>query len=95
MFTIAQIEVGPVMDMNESQIAIFVLESFRGDLIHAHLNNGSRVLDVADFRQYIYQQMARIRTSALVMDGLYNNDNGHGQDISKSDGPMGKRIHRV
>ena len=45
------------MDMNERQIALSVLESLRGDLIYAHLNNGSRVLDVADLRQYIYEHM--------------------------------------
>jgi hypothetical protein len=83
--------VGPIMDMNERQIALSVLESLRGDLIYAHLNNGSRVLDVADLRQYIYEQMGRIRTNALLMDGLYGNDNGRGQDISKSNG---KRIWR-
>ena len=43
-----------VMDMNQRQIALSVLESLRGDLVYAHLNNGSRVLDVADLRQYIY-----------------------------------------
>jgi hypothetical protein len=45
-----------------------------------------RILDVADLRQYIYEQMGRIRTNALVMDGLYGNDNGHVQDISKNNG---------
>jgi hypothetical protein len=74
------------MDMNERQIALSVLESLRGDLIYAHLNNGSRVLDVADLRQYIYEQMSRIRTTAIAMDGLYGNDDGHGQDIIKSNG---------
>ncbi len=78
------------MDMSERQIALSVLESLRGDLIYAHLNNGSRILDVADLRQYIYEQMGRIRTNALVTDGLYGNDNGHGQDISKSNGHNGK-----
>jgi hypothetical protein len=86
--------VGPIMDMNERQIALSVLESLRGDLIYAHLNNGSRLLDVADLRQYIYEQMGRIRTNALAMDGLYGNDNGHGQDISKSSGHNGKAHHR-
>jgi hypothetical protein len=81
---------GAVMDMNERQIALSVLESLRGDLIYAHLNNGSRLLDVADLRQYIYEQMGRIRTNALAMDGLYGNDNGHGQDIGKSNGHNGK-----
>ena len=65
------------MDMNQRQIALSLLETLREDLIYAHLNNGSRILDVADLRQYIYEQMGRIRTSALVMDGLYGNDNGH------------------
>jgi hypothetical protein len=74
------------MDMSERQIALSVLESLRGDLIYAHLNNGSRILDVADLRQYIYEQMGRIRTSALAMSDLYGNDNGHGQDLGKSNG---------
>jgi hypothetical protein len=78
------------MNMNERQIALSVLESLRGDLIYAHLNNGSRILDVADLRQYIYEQMSRIRTNAFVADGLYGSDNGHGQDISKSNGHDGK-----
>jgi hypothetical protein len=72
-----------VMDTNQRQIALSLLESLREDLIYAHLNNGSRILDVADLRQYIYEQMGRIRTNALVMDGLFGND-GHGQDISKN-----------
>src|SRR5450755_1260988 len=90
MLTIAQIEVGPVMDMNERQIALSLLESLREDLIYAHLNNGSRILDVADLRQYIYEQMGRIRTNALVLDGLHGNDNGHVQVISKNNGHNGK-----
>jgi hypothetical protein len=35
------------------------------------LNNGSRVLDVADLRQYLYEQMDRIRTQAMTMNDLY------------------------
>ena len=78
------------MNMNERQIALSVLECLREDLAYARLNNGSRVLDVADLRQYIYEQMGRIRTAGLAMDGLYGSDNGHGQDISKRDGHNGK-----
>ena len=74
------------MDTNDRQIALSVLENLREDLTYAHLKNGSRILDVADLRQYIYEQMGRIRTNALVMDGLYGNDNGHGLDISKNNG---------
>ena len=74
------------MDTNQRQVALSLLEGLREDLMYAHLNNGSRILDVADLRQYIYEQMCRIRTNGLVMDGLYGNDNGHGQDISKSNG---------
>jgi len=74
------------MDVNQRQIALSLLEGLREDLIYGHLNNGSRILDVADLRQYIYEQMGRIRTNTFVMDGLYRNDNGHGQDISKSNG---------
>jgi hypothetical protein len=79
-----------VMDTNEKQVALSVLESLRADLMYAHLKNGSRILDVADLRQYIYEQMSRIRTNALVTAGLYGNDNGHGQDISKSNGHNGQ-----
>jgi len=50
------------MDTNQRQIALSVLESLREDLMYAHLNNGGRVRDVADLRQYIYEQMGRIRT---------------------------------
>ena len=78
------------MDMNERQIALSVLESLRGDLIYAHLNNGSRVLDVADFRQYIYEQMGRIRTNALVRDGLYGSEDVQWPDLNKSNGHNGK-----
>jgi hypothetical protein len=68
-----------VMDMNERQIALSVLESLREDLTYARLNNGSRVLDVADLRQYIYEQMGRIRTNAHVTQALYGSSNGNGQ----------------
>lgn len=78
------------MDTNERQIALSVLESLRGDLIYAHLNNGSRVLDVADLRQYIYEQMGRIRTNALLLNGLYGNDHSRGQDISQSNSHNGE-----
>ena len=93
-----------VMEMNKRQIALSVLESLRGDLVYAHLNNGSRVLDVADLRQYIYaltgsplevtriEKMGHIRT-ALGMSDLYGNDNDHGQDIRKSNGHNGK-VHQ-
>ncbi|MBZ5682815.1 MAG: hypothetical protein LAO24_22200 [Acidobacteriia bacterium] len=78
------------MYTNERQIALSVLEGLREDLTYARLNNGSRVLDVADLRQYIYEQMSRIRTTAHVTEVLYGNGNGHGQDISKSNGHNGK-----
>jgi hypothetical protein len=66
------------MDTNQRQIALSLLEGLRADLLFAHLKNGSPVLDVADLRQYLYEQMASIRTNAL-MGGLYGTD-GHGQD---------------
>jgi hypothetical protein len=69
------------MDTNTRQIALSVLENLREDPF-ARLNNGSRALDVADLRQYICEQMGRIRTTALTMEGLY--------DISKSNGDNGK-----
>jgi hypothetical protein len=66
-----------VMDMNARQIALSVLESLREDLTHAHLKNGSRVLDVADLRQYLYEQMDRMRTNAYDTAALYGNTSGH------------------
>ena len=73
------------MDINERQIALSVLESLREDLIYARLNNGSRVLDVADLRQYIYEQISRIRTNAYVTGALW----GDG-DVQKSGGHNGR-----
>jgi hypothetical protein len=72
------------MDMNQRQIALSLLEGLREDLIYARLNNGSRILDVADLRQYIYEQMSRVRTNALVLDELYGSDSGHRQHIGKN-----------
>ena len=77
------------MNVNERQIAISVLETLREDLTYAHLNNGSRVFDIADFRQYIYERISQIRTHAFA-DTLYGNGNGPGQDIIKSNGNNGK-----
>jgi hypothetical protein len=82
--------VGCCMDTNTMQIALSVLESLRDDLAYARLNNGSRVLDVADLRQYLYEQMGRIRTTGIAMDGLYGNGNGPEHDISQSHGHNGK-----
>ena len=66
------------METNERQIALSVLENLREDLTYARLNNGNRVHDVADLRQYIYEQMGRIRTNAHVTAALYGNSNGRG-----------------
>jgi hypothetical protein len=72
------------MDTNTRQIALSVLENLRDDLAYAHLKNGRRIVDVADLRQYIYEQMNRIRTTDLVMHGLYGSDGGTG--ASKGNG---------
>jgi hypothetical protein len=64
------------MDMNARQIALSVLETLREDLTYAHLKNGSRVLDVADLRQFIYEQMDRMRTNAFVTAALYGSADG-------------------
>jgi len=77
------------MDINERQIALFVLESLREDLTYARLNDGRRVLDVADFRQYLYEQMSRIRTNALVTVALYGGADGDGR-IGSSNGHNGR-----
>lgn len=74
---------GVVMDTNQRQIVMALLEGLRGDLLYAHLKNGSRVLDVADLRRYLYEQMTSIRTNSLL-EGLYGTD-GHGQG-TKSNG---------
>ena len=78
------------MDTNERQLAISVLGCLREDLVYAHLNNGSRVLDIADLRQYLYEEMGRIRTDGLVMDGLRGRHDGQDGDISKSNGHNGR-----
>ena len=88
MFTF--VSSGVLMDTNQRQIALSLLESLRADLMYAHLKNGTRILDVADLRQYIYEMMGRIRTTALSMSDLYGDHDGHGQDISKANGHNGK-----
>jgi len=50
-----------VMDTNQRQIALSVLEGLREDLMYARLNNGGRVFDVADLRQYIYEQIVKAK----------------------------------
>ena len=75
------------MDMNERQIVLSVLENLREDLVYARLKDGSRVFHVADLRQYILELVTRIKRNTIVMNGLYGNDDGHGQDISRSSGP--------
>jgi len=78
------------MYLNERQLAISVLEGLREDLTSAHLNNGSRVLDVSDLRQYIHEQITRLRTNAYFAGALYGNTGGKGQGSHKSDGHNGK-----
>jgi hypothetical protein len=69
------------MDMNERQIALSVLEGLREDLAYARLRNGRGVLDVADLRQYIYEQMDRVRTNAYVTAALYVNTDGRNGSV--------------
>jgi len=78
------------MYTNERQLAISVLEGLREYLTYAHLNNGGPILDVADMRQYIYEQISRIRTNAYFTSALYGNNDSTGQAISKSGGHNGK-----
>ena len=78
------------MYINERQLAISLLEGLREDLAYARLNDGRRILDVADLRQYIYEQIGRIRTNAYFAGILYGNSDGKEQDVSKSDGHNGK-----
>ena len=74
------------MDVNERQIALSVLESLRGDLMYARLNNGNRILDVADLRQYIYEEIGRIRTSDLTSGDLCGPDDRPERVPIKSNG---------
>jgi len=67
------------MYTNERQLAISLLEGLREDLAYARLNNGSRILDVADLRQYIYEQISRVRTNAYFTGAL-----GSDSDAQKS-----------
>jgi len=78
------------MYTNERQLAISLLEGLREDLAYARLNNGSRIFDVADLRQYIYEQISRIRTSAYFTGALYGNGDDEGRDVPKSSGHNGK-----
>ncbi len=78
------------MYINERQLAIAVLEGLREDLTYAHLNSGSRILDVADLRQYIYEQISRIRTNAYFTSALYGNNDAKGYATNKSSGHNGK-----
>jgi hypothetical protein len=78
------------MYTNERQLAISLLEGLREDLTYARLNTESRILDIADLRQYIYEQIARIRTTEYLAAGLYSNSDDKGQDMSKSNGHNGK-----
>jgi len=41
------------------------------------LDNGGRLLDVADLRQYICEQMGHIRTEAHVTAARVGNSNDH------------------
>lgn len=78
------------MFTSERQLAITLLEGLREDLTYARLNNGSRILDVADLRQYIYEQINRIRTTAYFTAALHGDGDGKGPDISKSNGHNGR-----
>jgi hypothetical protein len=73
------------MYTNERQLAISLLEGLREDLAYARLKNGSRILDVADLRQYIYEQISRIRTSEYFTEALRGEGEAH-----KSGGHNGK-----
>ena len=66
---------GRSMDPNARQIALSVLQSLREDLICARLSNGNHIGSAADLRQYIYEQIQRIRTNAFAMDRLHGKDN--------------------
>ncbi len=74
------------MTTSQRQIALAVLETLREELMYGRLNNGSRVLDVADLRQYIYEQMNRIRTDGLAM-GLSVSDSAPDQEIGEINSP--------
>jgi hypothetical protein len=72
------------VDMNERQIALYVLECLREELGSAHLRNGSQVFLVSDVRQYIYERIDLLRTNTIVTDRWHGNGNGPGRHIGKS-----------
>ena len=86
---------GGVMEVIQMTNCAIVAQGLREDLIYAHLNNGSRIRDVADLRQYIYEQIGRIRTNAFMSEGLYGAGNGHGQDPSQNNGHNGRSEERI
>jgi hypothetical protein len=71
------------MNTNKRQIALSVLESLREDLPYAQLNNGSRILNAADVRQYINEEIGRIRANASSLDKIYGKYIGNPRDSSK------------
>jgi hypothetical protein len=82
------------MDMKQRKIALSLLEGLREYLIYAHLNNGSRILDVADLRQYIYEQMGRIRTNAFYWMSCRGTTMATDDTSARRMVTMGKRTRR-
>jgi hypothetical protein len=75
------------MDMNERQIALYVLECLREELGSAHLKNGNQVFLVSDVRQYIHERMELLRTHAIVTNRWCGTGNGYGGHVGKSKDP--------
>ena len=50
------------MNNNDTrQIALSILEGLRDDILTARTRDGHRILDTADFRQYLTEQINHIR----------------------------------
>ncbi len=49
-------------------IALSILESLRDDILTARTRDGSRIMDTADFRQYLTEQINNIRGNSHSLD---------------------------
>jgi hypothetical protein len=73
------------MTTNQQQTALAVLETLIQDLMYGRLNNGSGALEVADLREYVLEEIYRIRTSGPMTE-LRGNQSVHEQNIPQVKG---------
>lgn len=75
-----------VRDTNERQTARSVLESLREDRSYARLDHRSRVLDAADLRPSIDEQVGRIKTNPMSQRRCTARAMAWGEHIHSADG---------